>query len=143
MGIESKRQINGTYGSVWLDGELYADVDSFEAKVAGSYEEINMAGDPATHQKFMGWSGEGTIALKKIYSTGINLLSEKFKNGETATFKIVGKLADPDAFGAERVVIDEVTFDEFTLMKFEQKTNGTEELPFKFAKYDVIDKIDR
>lgn len=141
--IKSNKIINGTFGSIWLDGEKLADVDSFEAKVSINYEDVNMAEDLATHKKMTGWAGEGTLTLKKVYSTGASLLGEKLKEGQMPTFTIVGKLADPDAYGSERVALYEVTFNEFILMKFEQKTLGTEELPFTFADFDLIDLIER
>lgn len=141
--VKSNNIINGTFGAVWLDGEKLADVDSFEAKITINYEDVNMAEDLATHKKMTGWSGEGTLTLKKVYSTGASLLGEKLKEGTMPTFTIVGKLADPDAYGSERVALSEVTFNEFILMKFEQKSLGTEELPFAFADFDLIDLIER
>lgn len=78
---------------------------------------------------------------EKIYSRGAGLLAVAVKKGITPEVNIVGKLADPDAFGSERVAIKEVTFNEFVLMQFAQKTIGTEELPFSFADYDPIDLI--
>jgi hypothetical protein len=139
--VKSNRQINGTYGAVWVNGEKWMDVESFEAKVTISYEDVNMAEDPATHKKMMGWSGDGTMSVKKVYSRGASLMSNAVKTGQMPDVSIVGKLADPDAFGAERVSISEVTFNEFMLLKFEQKTLGTEDLPFNFADYDLIDTI--
>lgn len=139
--IRSNRQINGTFGSVWVNNEKWLDVDSFEAKININLEEVNMAEDLATHQKMTGWAGEGSMTVKKVYSRGSNLLAKAVKSGVLPDINIVGKLADPDAFGSERVAINEVTFSEFMLMKFEQKTLGTEELPFKFADYDLIDLI--
>lgn len=139
--VKSNRQINGTYGAVWVNGEKWMDVESFEAKVTISYEDVNMAEDPATHKKMMGWSGDGTMSVKKVYSRGASLMSKAVKTGQMPDVSIVGKLADPDAFGAERVSISEVTFNEFMLLKFEQKTLGTEDLPFNFADYDLIDTI--
>ncbi|TCO69501.1 phage tail tube protein [Marinisporobacter balticus] len=141
--IKSNKQINGTFGAVWLDGEKLADIDSFEAKVTINYEDVNMAEDLATHKKMTGWAGEGTLALKKVYSTGASLVGEKLKDGQMPTFILVGKLADPDAYGSERVSLSEVTFNEFTLMKFGQKELQTEELPFAFADYDLVDLIER
>jgi Phage tail tube protein len=141
MGEKANRVINGTYGSIWVEGEKYADVDSFEAKVTINYEELNMAEEGATKRKATGWNGEGNLTVKKIYSRGVNLVSQSLKEGKTAYFTIVGKLADPDSYGAERVTIKEVTFSEFMLMKFEQKTLGTEELPFAFGDYDLVDTI--
>lgn len=141
--IPSNRQINGTHGSVWLEGEKLADVESFEAKISINYEDVNMAEDLGTHKKMTGWSGEGTLTLKKVYSTGITLLAKNLKEGKMPTMNIVGKLADPDAFGSERVSVEEVTFTEFLLMKFAQKELQTEELPFAFADFNPIDTIER
>ncbi|MCS5501922.1 phage tail tube protein [Lysinibacillus sp. A4] len=139
--LKSNRVINGTYGSVWVNNEKWLDIEEFEAKVAIGYEDVNMAEDPATHKKMTGWSGEGTLKVKKIYSRGAALLANDVKKGMVPDVNIVGKLADPDAFGAERVAINEVTFNEFTLLQFVQKSIGMEELPFNFADYDPIDLI--
>lgn len=138
---KSNRVINGTFGSVWVNGEKWLDVESFEAKVTFNYEDVNMPEDLATHPKWTGWSGEGTITTKKVYSRGARLMSQAIKDRRMPDVKIVGKLADPDSYGAERVSIENVAFTEFTLLKFEQKTMATEELPFRFSKYDYIDMI--
>lgn len=139
--LKSNRVINGTYGSVWVNNEKWLDIEEFEAKVNIDYEDVNMAEDPATHKKMLGWSGEGTLKVKKIYSRGANLLADDVKKGILPDVNLVGKLADPGAFGSERVAINEVTFNEFMLMQFAQKTALTEELPFNFADYDFIDRI--
>lgn len=141
--IDSNKIINGTFGAVWLDGEKLADVDSFDAKVTINYEDVNMAENLATHKKSMGWSGEGSLVLKKVYSTGASKISVLLKEGKTPIFKIVAKLADPEAYGSERIAISEVTFNEFMLLKFGQKELQTEELPFAFADYELIDIIER
>jgi len=141
--VKANRQINGTFGAIWLDGEKLADVDSFESKVAINTEDVNMSEDLATHKKMTGWAGEGTLVLKKVYSTGAVLIGEKLKEGIMPVFKMVTKLDDPDAFGAERVALEEVTFSEFILSKFAQKELQTEELPFAFADYEPIDLIER
>lgn len=140
--LKASRQINGTFGSVWVNNNKWLDIEEFEAKAALDYEDVNMPEDLATHKKLTGWSGEGTITTKKVYSRGASLLATALKRGEVPEISIVGKLADPDAFGAERVAINEVTFNEFTLLAFQQKTNMTEELPFNFADYEFIDLIE-
>lgn len=139
--LKANKQINGTFGSVWVNGELWLDVESFEAKVTINYEDVNMALDLATHKKMTGWSGEGTMTVKKVYSRGSILMAKAVKNGQVPDISLTGKLADPDAYGAERVQLNEVTINEFMLMKFEQKTLGTEELPFNFADFQDIDLI--
>jgi hypothetical protein len=139
--VRSNKVINGTFGAVWVNGEKWMDVESFEAKVTINFEDVNMAEDLATHKKMTGWAGEGSMTVKKVYSRGASLMAAAVKNGQVPDISIVGKLADPDSFGSERVSLSEITFNEFMLMKFEQKTLGTEELPFNFADYDLIDSI--
>ncbi|CAM5212240.1 Terminase OS=Lysinibacillus sphaericus OX=1421 GN=LS41612_21125 PE=4 SV=1 [Lysinibacillus sphaericus] len=139
--LKPNKLINGTFGSVWVNNEKWLDVEEFEAKVTIDYEDVNMAEDLATHKKMTGWSGEGTLKVKKVYSRGANLLAKAVKEGVVPDVNLVGKLADTDAFGSERIAINEVTFNEFMLMQFAQKTIGTEELPFNFADYDPIDLI--
>ena len=139
--LKANKQINGTFGSIWVNNEKWLDVDSFEAIISFNFEDVNMAGDLATQKKMTGWSGEGTITVKKVYSRGAALMGDAAKTGIVPDVTIVGKLADPDAYGAERVSLGNVTFNEFTLLAFEQKTLGTEELPFNFADYDFIDQI--
>jgi hypothetical protein len=139
--IKANKTINGTFGAVWVNGEKWLDIESFEAKVTIDYEDVNMAEDLATHKKMLGWTGEGSMTVKKVYSRGSTLLADGVKKGQLPDVTVVGKLADPDAHGHERVSLSEITFNEFMLMAFEQKTLGTEELSFNFANYDMIDKI--
>ena len=139
--IKANKIINGTFGSVWINGERWFDVEALELKVTLEYEDVNLAEDLATHKKLIGWSGEGSMTVKKVYSRGANLLGQSIKKGIVPEINIVSKLADPDAYGTERVSVSEVTFNEFLLTKFEQKTLGTEELPFNFADFDLLDTI--
>jgi hypothetical protein len=137
----ARKIVNGTYGRVWVDGELWAEVDSFEAKVTVNYEDVNFAGEGATYKKAVGWSGEGSMTIKKIYSRVQKKMADSVRRGEYPRLELVGKVADPDAFGSERVALHDVTINEFLLMKFEQKTLGSEEVPFAFSDYDMIDMI--
>ncbi|MBB6218183.1 hypothetical protein HNQ80_004323 [Anaerosolibacter carboniphilus] len=139
--LKANRVINGTFGSIWVNSEKWAEVKSFELKVQGQYEDVNFCEELGKHRKYMGFEGTGTMTLQKVYDRGAKLLAEAFKSGEMPDVKIVGKLADPAAFGHTRVEVTEVTFDEFTLLKFENKALGEEELPFQFADYDLIDAI--
>ena len=137
----ASRVINGTYGKVWVNGELWAEVDTFEAKVTVSYEDVNFAGEGATFKKATGWTGEGTMSIKKIYSRVQRAMAEQVRRGEYPRFEIVGKLEDPDAFGAERIALHDVTISEFMLLRFEQKALGNEDVPFAFSDYELIDSI--
>lgn len=137
----SNKLINGTFGRVWVNGELFANVKSFEAKLTGDYEDVTQSGELGTHRKYMGYSIEGTVTLYKLDSTIARLISEGFRTGALPEISIVGKIEDPAAYGAERVELIEVTFDELMLLKFENKTVTEEEVPFKAAAFNYLDMI--
>ena len=139
--MDAKRVINGTFGTVWVDNEPWLDVESFEAIANVDYEDVNMAGNLATNKKQTGWNGTGSMTIKKVYSRMAKKMAEGVKKGQIPRMKIVGKLADPDAFGAERVAIYDVTMDSFTLMKFEQKTTMSEDISFAYSDFEPIDLI--
>ena len=133
--------LNGTWGRVWVNNELWADVISFEAKVTGEFEDINFCDDAATYKRYMGFTGEGTIVFKKVDSKVTKLLADAYKKGVMPDIKIVGKLDDPAKGGAERVELLNVIFTEFTILKFAAKELLEGEVPFSFSDYNTIDLI--
>ncbi|MFD2614497.1 phage tail tube protein [Paenibacillus gansuensis] len=138
---KANRIINGTFGRVWVDGELWAEVDSFEAKVTINWEEVNFANDGATYQKATGWKSDGKMKIKKIYSRVQRKMAENVRKGIYPRLEIVGKVEDPDTRVSERVALHDVTIGEFMLLKFETKTLGSEEIPFSFSDYEMVDTI--
>lgn len=140
--LKSNKQVNGTHGSVWVNNEKWFDINKFESKVSFDYEDVNMAEDLATHKKLVGWNGEGSIEVKKVYSRGAKLMVDIIKTGIVPDIKIVTKLSDPDSYGTERATFGGVTFNEFSPAAFEQKTLMTEELPFNFSECDIIEQIE-
>jgi hypothetical protein len=140
MMAETKNVINGRFGTVWVDGELFAEAISVEAKITYEYAEIKQAGKLTTSRKKIGQTGEGTIVLDKIYSRGLRLLNDSHKSGTTRTFKIITAIADPDGLGQERVALENVTFNELVVTKYEAG-NLQEELTFSFEDYTQIETI--
>lgn len=55
------------------------------------------------------------------------LLSKKIKKGIDVRIQIISKIEDPDAYGSERLVIENAWFNELTLQKFENATMIDEE----------------
>ncbi|MGG2053103.1 phage tail tube protein [Lysinibacillus pakistanensis] len=141
MTLKAQKVINGTHGAAWVNGEKWIDLESVELKVTLEYEDVHVAENTGTQRKFMGWVGEGSINTKKVYSRGSNLLAKAVKSGKMPEVTITTKLADPDAYGTERTTVSDVTFDEFMLTKIEQRTLMTEELPFKFGDFDILEAI--
>lgn len=132
--------LRGQFGKVWIDGELYANVKSFEAKISLKYESVDINGEMGVHQRLVGFEGAGTLVLHKIDSRVAQKIAGKIKNGSVPDIKIVSKLTDPDVNGAERIELTGVTLDELT-HGFENKKVQEESYPFKFADYNYLDLI--
>lgn len=135
------RVLTGTNGFVWLNGRLLAHVLKIELKVTGSFEEMSFCGDPATYQRYTGWSGEGTVSLQKLDSAVLELLAEGYQKDQMPEIKIITKLTDPATGQSERAAVEQVVFTEFMLPSFEKKALVEEEIPLKFAKYQVLERI--
>mgnify|MGYP001115439453 CR=1 FL=1 len=134
--IRGYRQINGRWGQLWWDGELIAEVEDFEAKIVPQREDVEMAGELDVDSKITSLKGEGTMKLKHIYSRGKNKLVKAWIAGKDPRSQLLGKLKDPDAYGTESTTINNVWFNEITIMQF---TKGllTRDFPFGFTPSDV------
>ena len=141
MAIDERKIINGTHGTVFLDGEEVAEVKAFQAKLEFQKEEVKIAGKMATGTKYMGYSGKGSLALHKVNSRMIKAIGNQIKEGKEPRFTVIGKLADPDSDGVERIAINNVSFDDLTLFDFEVGALGQAECPFTFTDYDFLDLI--
>ena len=109
-----------------------------------SYDKENVAlcGQMAGDKKVMGISGTGSLRMHKAASRMGQLLGKQIRAGKDPRFTILSKLADPDAYGAERVALYNVSFDDLTLADWEAKSVGKVECPFTFTDYEFLDVIE-
>ena len=141
MAFIAKGVMNGTHGSLWINDKEIGEVKSFQVKVEFQKEEIKMAGVMATDTKYMGYTVKGSLSLHKINSRMIHYISDSIKKGREPRFTLIGKLADPDADGVERIAIKNVSFDDLTLMDWEVGAVGSSEHPFTATSWDVLDSF--
>ena len=141
MAIDERKIINGTHGTVFFDGEEVAEIKAFQAKLEFQKEEVKVAGKMAAGSKYMGYSGKGSLQLHKTNSRMIKAIGESIKQGKEPRFTLIGKLADPDADGVERIALNDVSFDDLTLFDFEVGALGQTECPFTFTDWNVLDLI--
>lgn len=140
--FDAKRAINGTWGEWILDGEKVAEATGVKLDVQMDFKDVPMCGTLAKQQKPSGWTGNGSVTMTKVNSRMAVLLAEKLKNGETPEFTAISKLADPDAAGAERVVVKGVKFSSLTLADWSAGNIGEETYSFTFTDYDFLDMIE-
>lgn len=143
--VGGNRVINGTFGTIWWDGEEVFEIEEFEATITFNREEILMAGNMDEDSKITSQAGEGTITVKKVFSRGLQKFLETVKEGKDVRSQLIGKLSDPDTINgqSERISIDNVWFNEVTLMAFSMGEVSEQEFPFGFtpSSVEMIDTI--
>ena len=139
---ETKRVINGTWGSVWVDSEKINECYGLQATVEVKREAVKVCGDLWEHNKMVGCKGKGTIKMNRVFSRFVEKIFNILETGKDAVFEIQSMLEDPDALGLETIVLKNVTFDELSMQNWEAEQPGTYEVPFSFAGADYADKID-
>lgn len=137
----AKRVISGTWGEVWLDGDKVGECYGLQAKVSFNKEDVALCGQMAVDKKVTSVSCTGSLKLHKVTSRMAQVIGEWIRNGRDIRFTIVSKLSDPDSYGAERVVLKNVSFDDLTLADWEAKNVGKVEAPFTFTDYEYLDMI--
>lgn len=132
-----RRRWNGNHGKVWWDGLLLFEISKFEAKVTAQREDVIIGN--SVDSKITGLKGEGSFTIKSVINRNINTDLEEWKNGHDPRANIVGLLEDPDAEDGqnERCSIDNVWFNELTLMTFEKGNVVSKEFPFGFTPEDA------
>ena len=134
----AKRVMSGTYGELWWDGELIAECDKFSAKYTQSKEVVNLARQTVEDSKVMGSKGTGSFRVYKVYSR-FRDYADAVQSGKDVRGTFVSKLDDPDAYGAERVAIYNVSLDEVPLVNWERKTIQKDEVPFTFTSHKFLE----
>ena len=132
----------GSFGKLYVDGERLSNVKSFEAKVSIDYEDVIVNGYLGTKKRPIGYSISGTMTLHKFDSFILNKYKDALRTGDFPDITMDAIMDDPTAYGRESIRLNDVTFDEITLSKFENKTMTEEEVPFAAGEFDVGDTIE-
>lgn len=138
----AKRIMSGTWGELWLDGDYVAECYKFQAKYSFNKTEVSLAGQMAVDTKINSIKGTGSMGLHKASSRMVIKIGDAIQNGKDLRFTLVSKLDDPDAYGAERVAISNVSLDDLTLADWEVAVNGKIETPYTFTKHKFLDTVE-
>ena len=134
----AKRVMSGTFGQLWIDNELVAECYKFTAKYTLSKDPVNLPREMMEDSKVMGSKGTGSMRLYKVYSR-FRAFADAVQSGQDVRSTLVSKLDDPDAYGAERVAIYNVSLDEVPLVNWERKTIQKDEVPFTFSRHKYLE----
>lgn len=139
--ISGKRTMNGTHGQVWVNGELWLEIDGGQAKYAHNKEDVAMCGNMVVDSKVTGTKGTGSISVFRVYTRNRSR-TDALLRGVDERATIVMSLDDPDAYGAERVALYGVSFDDDTLMDFAAGKVSKRNYPFTFTSHEWLDVVD-
>ena len=135
--LQANRTLSGSFASVWVDGALIAELESITVKVKLQRERVQLGMD--VDSKITGYSGEGTMTLKQVYTRFFEVL-EQAKKGLDKRCTITTALKDPDAAdGAEeRYSVDNVAFTELPFLNYKMGEVNQQKLPFTFRPSDLV-----
>lgn len=133
MPLDASRTILGNYGYIFLNGVWQTNLNHLEANVETQKKELNLSGDPWVRHKKGPLKGTGTMS-------GFKVTSDMIRNGFAKT-EIISKLDDPEAYGFERVRLMNVMPDKIQLANWTSGDEVTEEIPFTFEGYELLDPI--
>lgn len=136
----AKRVVSGTFGEVWLNGEKIAECKGLQAKVSKNKEKIYLCGQLFADHKVMALEGTGSLTLYKVDS-GLIQKQQNIQDGVDDRFTIVTALKDPDSYGAERIAIYNVSFDDLTLADWQRAAVGEITAPFTFTRFELLDQL--
>lgn len=139
-GISGNRTISGTWGEVWVDGEKWAELTGGQAKFAYTKSDVQMCGQMEVDTKVTAVKGTGSITVNHVFTRNITR-ADQLVRGIDVRATIIMKLADPDAYGYERVALYNVSFDDETIMDFQSGSYGKKTYPFTFTRREWLDKI--
>ncbi len=139
--MTGNRVISGTWGEVWLNGEIVGECYGLQAKMAMTKEAVNLCGQMAEDSKVVSVKCTGSLKLHKVNSRLAIAIGGMTKAGRDPRFTVMTKLADPDSYGTERIVLNNVSFDDLTLADWETAKKGTVEAPFTFTDFQLMEKI--
>lgn len=83
----------------------------------------------------------GSMTLHKVYSRGAEDMAAALA-GSDQRKTLIGALADPDAYGAERVAVYGVSYDEQTVMDWEAAKAGSLTVAFQATGIEYLDKVE-
>ncbi|WP_082238817.1 phage tail tube protein [Niameybacter massiliensis] len=141
-GYDERKAINGTFGTVTLEGDVVREATALKAEVGLKYLDVPMCGSLAEHKKVSGLSCNGSITMTKTNSRMAIKLSDMIKKGKTPVFTIISELDDPDAYGAERIVLKNCQFSTLTLADWTANQIGSITQNFTFTDWEYLDMIE-
>ena len=142
-GFDPIRAVVGTFGYIFKEGKWLSQYNKAQASVEIGKAEIKPAGDRWIRHKVVSLKGTGTISGYKVTDELLKEVSVVAQSNQPSfRTELLIVLADPEAFGAERIRLKNVMFDKVGLANWEHGAEIQEEWAFTFEGYELVDLIE-
>ena len=136
-GFNDEQVWLGTWGKVWVDGDLLSEATAFRAEVTISYEDLIRVQNLMTGHKMTALAVEGEITLHKVDSYVMKKIAAEIKTGRVPDITIESSWNDPNGKGEQRIAVKHVKFEKVTLMDWEAGNIGEESYSFTFSDFEI------
>lgn len=130
---------SGTWGSLWLDGEMAAECYGCQIKINKTKEDVPRCRTLINGKKMTAVSITGSVRIYNATSRLIQAEAAAISAGQDLRHTIISNLDDPSNPNNQRVVVKDVSFDDLTLADWEAAKLGQIEAPFTAEGYEVLD----
>lgn len=137
-----QRVMSGTWGYLYVNGEKWYEIESAQAKYTKNKTDIHICGEMVVGTKVTSVKGTGSITAHKVRTLDAGQM-DAILEGRDVRCTIIMGLNDPDAYGAERVALYDVSFDDETMMDFSANQPVKISYPFTFGRREWLDKVTR
>ena len=144
MSIAGERIISGSFGKLYIGEEWVDNANSVNAVLNVVKNAVSVSGTRWQKHKVVAINGTGTISGFHVDSRWLRMSAWMAEDASpTGSTELISYLADPEAFGYERVRLIGVKFDSVQLANWTSGQEVTEEIPFTFDGYQLLDAIVR
>lgn len=99
-GYNAKKIVNGSFGKLFINGNVAFDVKEASAVLSINREDVNMSGTNEIDTKISSTKGTGSFTVSKVYTRFLENLAA-FQQGLEAPFELALEVNDPDNGGRE------------------------------------------
>lgn len=115
-GFSAKNIVNGKFYSMWINGDLMAEIKTASAETSLETEKVPIAGQLGSEEIVTGATGSGNLGFHKVFGDLIKQINAKLKEGKAFTFDLISELNDPNQDTTERVMIEDCKITKFKVI---------------------------
>lgn len=117
--FDESKVVNGRFYSLWIDGEIYAEVKTGKASSELETEEVPIAGRFGKGTRIVGGKGTGSLTFHQTYNGLKQKINDCIKNHKAFAFDLTSQSNDPEVEGQQRVVIEKCKMTKFDPLNFD------------------------